>query len=56
MKFTEHVVLAALLTPTAALTAAALISLAVPISVAPVEAGIAPTALALYYADLERQP
>jgi hypothetical protein len=56
MKFTEHILLAALLVPTAAIAVAAAISVATPISTVPVETGIPPTALAVYYADLERQP
>jgi hypothetical protein len=55
MKFTEHLLIAVLLAPTAALAAAAMIALAGSSGV-PEETSIRPTDLAGFYADLERQP
>lgn len=56
MKFTEHVLMAALLAPTAAIAAAALISIAAIETNAPAEPAFRDVAIALFYADLERQP
>jgi len=55
MKLSEHLVLAVLLAPTAALAAAAVIALAGSGEV-PEAPGVKPTSLAVYYADLELQP
>jgi hypothetical protein len=55
MKFTEHLLLAVLLVPTAAVAAAAMIALAGHSNV-PAEPSVNPTVFALFYADLERQP
>jgi hypothetical protein len=54
-KLTEYGILGALLVPTAALATSVLITFAAPAEM-PAEAGINPTSLATYYADLERQP
>jgi hypothetical protein len=54
-KFTEYAILGALMVPTAALATSVLITFAAPADM-PAEAGITPTSLATYYADLERQP
>jgi hypothetical protein len=55
MKFTEHLLIAILLAPTAALAAAAMIALAGSGGV-PEAPSVKPTDLAGFYADLERQP
>jgi hypothetical protein len=55
MKFTEYLAMAALLLPTVSVMAAVVISLAAPMEM-PAEVGVSPTSLAVYYADLEKQP
>lgn len=55
MKLSEHLVLAVLLAPTAALAAAVVIALAGHSDV-PAGPGIKPTNLAAFYADMEGQP
>jgi hypothetical protein len=54
-KLTEYAILGALMVPTAALATSVLITFAAPAEM-PAEPGIAPTSLATYYADYERQP
>jgi len=55
MRFAQHLVMTALLAPTAGVLAAVVISLTAPVD-APAKAGVNPTSLAVYYADLEKQP
>ena len=55
MKFTEYLVLAVLLVPTVSLMAGVVISITAPTDMPP-EVSVQPTSLAVYYADLEKQP
>ena len=55
MKFTEYVFMAALLVPTVSLVAGVVISITAPANMPP-EVGVHPTSLAVYYADMEKQP
>ena len=54
-KLTEYAILGVLLVPTAALATSVLITFAAHAEM-PAQPGINPTSLAMYYADLERQP
>ena len=55
MKFTEYLVMAALLVPTASVIAGVVISLAAHPEM-PATSGIYATSPAAYYADMENQP
>lgn len=55
MKFTHYIAMAGFLVPTASLIAAVLISLTATAEM-PAEIGVNPTSLAVYYADMEKQP
>ena len=51
----EYLVMAAFLVPTVSLVAGVVISLTAQTNM-PAEMGVSPTSLAVYYADLEKQP
>jgi hypothetical protein len=55
MKFIEYLVMAALLVPTASVITGVVISVTAEPTM-PAEASVQATSLAVYYADLEKQP
>jgi catechol-2,3-dioxygenase len=55
MKFKEYLVMAALLVPTASVLTGMVVSVTAERTM-PAEASVRATSLAMYYADLEKQP